>query len=110
MAINNFRTVLIDDADGSLVVDGLTTDDAGKALNLGAGAVIHVAIIAIDDPDKRCSPIVQNPASSGWLATCADHPFQNHDHVYAVGSADSNSQDLVLWVNEMCVGKPALKK
>lgn len=111
MAINNFRRAHIEG--GDLVVGGGTFElgdggiGEGKA-TLPTGSGLHVTVIAVDDPFKRCEMHVDNPTSFGWDArSVGDNPFVDHDHVLAVGAQTAPDGSIVLvWANELCVGAP----
>jgi hypothetical protein len=107
----NLVTSVTVDAAGKLTVNGTTTTHDGKSkTDLGSGAEILLAVIAVDDQTKRCEPTVlpADATVSPWRGTSppGSHDFKGHDHVYAVGFAKSDDFDPFVWGDELCINKP----
>ncbi len=108
MAFNAFNSLTVSDEDETVFVDGRSRDFTAKH--------IDVAVIAVDDEDRRLQGVVGDPSPPSWRATLdqADmsegkRPFTAEDHVVVVGAATSVDGTLDLWGGVMHQGVPVLE-
>ena len=101
MAFNAFTSVVLDAERNLLVAKGVS--DPGN----GADAEINVAILAVADPDnKRCQGPAIDAGSTDWVAEIPNpdkDPFSGGEPVFVVGSAQSPTEPLFLWVNKRTI-------
>lgn len=106
MAFNAFTSVVLDEERNMLIVKGRSEPP------LGAETKMFAAVIGVDDTDRRTAAVaVTDSGTDGWHTAIANElePIDEYDdakpftfeEVYLVGSADSPTSGLELWVNKL---------